>query len=100
MTVTEACKEAIWLRDLYEEITNMNISTPHLIRINNYKTISLAKSLKHNESTKHIAIRHHFIRKAVENQTVTLKYVKSKENTVDIRTKRLACEKQEQHRKG
>ena len=39
--------------------------------------------------TKHIDIRHHFIRESIQNQVITLKYCASKEMMADIQTKAL-----------
>lgn len=89
MAVTEAYKEAIWLRRLYAEISKPD-TIAQLIRIDNRSTMSLAKNPKHHDRAKHIAIRHHFIREPVENEMDILDYVQSEENTADILTKSLA----------
>ena len=45
-----------------------------------------------NDRTKHIDIRHHFIREKVQQKEITIQMVPSGENVADILTKPLARE--------
>ena len=108
---TEAAKEAIWLRRLLAEIdmreplneTNETESkwgqNPVTIQVDNQGGMDLAANPKHHDRTKHIDIRHHFIREAVEKGYVRLARVPSAEQTADILTKPLARPLFEEHRR-
>ena len=81
-------KELIWLRSFIGEFTDI-FKGPTTLRCDNNSAIELTKDSKFHARTKHIDIRYHFIREAVENGTITLKYVPSKENLADVFTKAL-----------
>jgi hypothetical protein len=51
--------------------------------------INISKNHVQHSKTKHIDIRHHFIRDLVENKVVTLEHVGTKEQVADIFTKAL-----------
>ena len=82
MAGTEAGKEAIWIRRLYSEICMSAI-----IRVDNQSAVRLAKNQIHHECTKHIDIRHHFIRECVDMGRIELEYIKAEDNTTDVLTK-------------
>ena len=73
---------------------------PQLLRIDNNGAMDLAKDPKHHDRTKHIAIRHHFIREAIENKAVVLEHVRTEDNVADVLTKSLARVKHEHHMDG
>ena len=103
MAITDASKEGIWLRSLCSEIRLWNSSQqpqPQLILVDNNGAIELAKNPKHHDRTKHIDIRHHFIREAIESKLIELQRVDTSQNTVDIFTKALSVELLQKHAKG
>ena len=101
MAVTDASKEGIWLRSLHNEIKLWNPSKqPQLILVDNNGAIELAKNPKHHDRTKHIDIRHHFIREAMESKLIELQRVDTSQNTADIFTKALSVELHQKHAKG
>ena len=51
--------------------------------------IALAKDNKFHSRTKHIDLRYHFIREAVEEGKIKMEYVPTTENVVHIFTKAL-----------
>ena len=53
----------------------------------NTSSINISKNPVQYPRTKHIDICHHFIRELVENKTVTLEYVATKNQLADIFTK-------------
>lgn len=97
----DAAKEAIWLRrflievDLREPYKEENDARskwgqkPITIRIDNSGAFDLAHNPKHHERTKHIDIRHHFIREVVTKGLVELVRIPTHEQTADILTKPL-----------
>ena len=62
------------------------------IKCDNTSAISISKNLVLHSKTKHIPIKYDFLREQVAQKIVKLKYVPTKEQTVDIFTKPLARE--------
>ena len=67
---------------------NLNITNVKVL-IDNISSINLTKNPVHHSKTKHIEIRHHFIRDHVTKGDIELKYIESKSNLADIFTKPL-----------
>jgi hypothetical protein len=86
---THAAKEALYLRTFVAEIC-MKISNPVTINCDNQGAITLSKDNKFHARTKHIDIRYHFIREAVGDGKISVKYIPTDENPADIFTKPLA----------
>ena len=86
---THAAKEALWLRSFLWELH----SAPDdllILNCNNQGAIALAKDNKFHARTKHIDVRYHFIRKAVEDRKVAVQYIPTGDNVSNIFTKPLA----------
>jgi hypothetical protein len=88
VAATHATKEVLWLRSFLGEFTDL-FKTPTTLHCDNNSAMELSKDSKFHARTKHIDIRYHFIREAVENRMITVKYVPTKENLADIFTKAL-----------
>ncbi|BES97325.1 Hydra magnipapillata [Nesidiocoris tenuis] len=88
MALTESAKEALHLKNLANDV---GIPTQSIIvHTDNQAAQSWAKNPIVNSKSKHIAIKEHFIRTAVEKNDVCLKYCPTDEMTADIFTKPLA----------
>jgi hypothetical protein len=96
MAATQAVKEAMWLKQLLSEL-GLSQSEPVLIRSDNQGCIALTKNPAYHSRTKHIDIRHHFIRDSVEVGDIELQYCPTDDMVADVLTKGLAREKHEQH---
>ena len=83
-----ATQEAIWLRQLMFDL-EVNVQGPTEILEDNQGSIAMAKNPVGHKRTKHIDIRHHFIREAVQAGTISLTYCPTKEMVADIFTKPL-----------
>ncbi|GKE94240.1 hypothetical protein Tco_1579095, partial [Tanacetum coccineum] len=57
------------------------------IYIDNESTICIVKNLVYHSKTKHIAIRHHFIRDAYEKKLIQVLKIHTNDNVADILTK-------------
>nr|GEV74050.1 retrotransposon protein, putative, Ty1-copia subclass [Tanacetum cinerariifolium] len=84
MALTEAVKEAIWLRGLLEElgIEFNNVA----VNCDNQGAIHLSRNHVFHERTKHINVRYHFIREVLEAKTVKVLKVGTEHNVVDTLT--------------
>ena len=72
MAISEAAKEAMYLRDV---LSNVGVECECVTLFNdNQGAIKLAQSKNYHPRTKHIDVRHHFIRDMCEQGVVHLKY--------------------------
>ncbi|GKC26000.1 hypothetical protein Tco_1028150 [Tanacetum coccineum] len=85
MALTEAMKEAIWLRGLLEEL-GVELNTA-AVNCENQGAIHLSRNHVFHERTKHINVRYHFIREVLEAKTVKVMKVGTEHNVVDALTK-------------
>jgi hypothetical protein len=86
LALVETIKELMWLKQLLTEM-GVVITQPIKIFVDNQAAIALASHPSQHCRTKHIDIRHHFIREHISNHTVELYYVDTKENVADLLTK-------------
>lgn len=59
------------------------------IYYDNTSAINLSKSTTQHARTKHIDIKHHFLRDNISKEAITLDYINSKNQIADILTKSL-----------
>ncbi|GJW42591.1 retrovirus-related pol polyprotein from transposon TNT 1-94 [Tanacetum coccineum] len=85
MALTEAVKEAIWLRGLLEEL-GVELNTV-AVNCDNQGAIHLSRNHVFHERTKHINVRYHFIREVLEAKTVKVLKVGTKHKAADALTK-------------
>ena len=88
ITQTHAAKEAIWLKNFLDEI-NIFQGAAIKIHCDNQGVIVLAKDNKFHSRTKHIDLRYHFVREAVEEERIVVGYIPSEDNVADIFMKAL-----------
>ena len=88
IAVGSCCAQVLWIRHQLEDYGFKLEDVP--IRCNNTSVINLTKNLILHSRTKHIEVRHHFIREQVANRVVSLEYINTKTQLVDIFTKPLA----------
>ncbi|GJR94693.1 hypothetical protein Tco_0266867 [Tanacetum coccineum] len=85
MALTEAVKEAIWLRRLLEEL-GVELNTV-AVNCDNQGAIHLSQNHVFQERTKHINVRYHFIREVLEANTVKVLKVGNEHNAAGALTK-------------
>ena len=89
MAAGSATQEALWLRTILMEL-NFPQEGPTPIYEDNQGCIAMTLTNGgHHSRTKHIDIKHHFIRNCVEDQTVILVWISTKQMIADILTKAL-----------
>ena len=74
MAMSAACQEVIWLRSLYKEIYGKDYKSWALYS-DNKSAIDLAHNNVYHARSKHIDIRHHFVRDLVQNNCVLISHV-------------------------
>ncbi|GJR40446.1 retrotransposon protein, putative, ty1-copia subclass [Tanacetum coccineum] len=85
MVLTEAAKEAIWLKGLLEEL-GVELNTV-AVNCDNQGVIHLSRNHVFHERTKHINVRYHFIREVLEANTVKVLKMGTEHNAADALTK-------------
>jgi hypothetical protein len=91
-----ASRDVVWLRSLLSEMGfSQGISTK--IYEDNQSCIKIAISTKQLPGTKHIDIRHHFIRQRIESGEIELEGINTRNMVADIFTKSLPNELFKQH---
>ncbi|KMQ92933.1 integrase core domain protein [Lasius niger] len=91
IAASSAAKEAVWLRNLLDEV-GYRCDSPTVLYVDNQSAIKIAKNPEFHERTKHIDVRYHHIRKMVENAAIQVLYVPSEMQKADILTKALSKE--------
>jgi hypothetical protein len=87
VALTNAAKEGIYLRNLSNE--HQPTTKPMVLYEDNQSAIKTAENKIHNERSKHIDVRYHFIREQVEQKKFVLKYIPTTDQIADIFTKPL-----------
>ncbi|KAL4011127.1 hypothetical protein IC575_028174 [Cucumis melo] len=81
------CTQMIWMKNMLNEYGIMQrVMT---LYCDNMSAIDISKNPVQHSRTKHIDIRHHFIRDLIENKVITLQHIRSNSQLVDIFTKPL-----------
>jgi hypothetical protein len=87
IALTPAIQEAIWLKQLLEELGHPQGCIP--IFEDNQACILLTKNPQDHKKTRHIQIRYHWVRQQLSNKVFDLKYCDSKSQLADLFTKGL-----------
>lgn len=88
MALTEGAKESIYWAAFLKELGFENL-TDAVIYSDNYGALRLADNPVFHARSKHIAIRHHFIREALADKRIRVNHVSSGDNVADMFTKSL-----------
>ena len=91
MAITEACKEAIWLKGLFDELSkDLQITT---VFCDSQSAIFLTKDQMFHERTKHIDVRYHFVRDVIARGDIAVSKISTHDNPADMMTKTLPSAK-------
>lgn len=88
VAATHAAKELLWLRRFIGEVFRP-LKTPTILYSDSQSAIALTRDGSYHARTKHIDIRYHFIRFAIEDGKITLIYCPTDDMTADTLTKAL-----------
>ena len=90
VALAETGKEAEWIKDFLLEIplTSKNVSSIS-IHCDSQATLGRAYSEIYNGKSRHISLRHDYVRKLIKDGIISLTYIKSSENLADPFTKPL-----------
>ncbi len=88
VALSSAAQQAVWLRCLLSDLWEKQ-TTPTRVYEDNQGAICLAKNPIHHKRTKHIDIKHHYIREKVSDKTIELAFLPTTEMVADLLTKPL-----------
>lgn len=91
VALSEACREAVYLRELLCELTGSLLT----IRLycDNQSALRMASNHQCHNRTKHIDVKHHFVRETVKSGKVEITYLSTNEMPADLLTKGLGSVK-------
>ncbi|GJW91860.1 putative ribonuclease H-like domain-containing protein [Tanacetum coccineum] len=85
VAAANCCGQVLWIQNQMLDYGFNFINTK--IYIDNESTICIVKNLVFHSKTKHIAIRHHFIRDAYEKKLIQVLKIHTDDNVADLLTK-------------
>lgn len=88
VALSEAAREAIFLKRFIAEVTGQP-EAPVKIYSDSQSAVAIAENHVHHQRTKHIDVRHHYVRESVEQGHITLEYVETARMVADALTKSL-----------
>ena len=91
ISLGSCCAQVLWMK---QQLLDYGVRVETIpLRCDNTSAICLTKNLIQHSRTKHIEIRHHFIRDHVSNKVVAIEYVDTLTQIADIFTKPLDRER-------
>lgn len=91
MAISDSCKEGLFLQTFIRECTGVECSIS-LFNDNQSAQKICCNTLSHSR-TKHIDIRHHFVKDLINKNVVSVSYVSTEEMVADVLTKSLCKDK-------
>ena len=90
------CSQLLWIK---QQLRDFNVNFGCMpIFCDNTSAISITKNHVHHERTKHIDVRHHFIRDCYEKGEISMEFVATKKQVSDTFTKALIRDQYEKNR--
>ncbi|GJS34883.1 retrovirus-related pol polyprotein from transposon TNT 1-94 [Tanacetum coccineum] len=91
VAVSQARKEAVWLKMLLEELGYKQEKIT--LFCDNQIALYLARNPAFHSKTKHIRVQYHFVREKVEEGTMDMRKIHTDDNVADYLTKAINCDK-------
>jgi hypothetical protein len=88
--LSDCTQEAMFTQNLIEEITGERKAA--IIYEDNLGAIFLCKNQQVSSRTKHIDVRHHYMRNLLEEKRLDIRFIRSEDNSSDICTKNTSKE--------
>lgn len=93
MAISDATREALWLKSVAQDLGVEK--APLTLHFDNQGAGKLSESESLHRRTKHIDVKHHFVRDSVASGDILLKYTPTAEMLADVLTKSLGKTKHE-----
>ena len=91
MVATQACKEAILIQRLTEELEHKQQKI--LVYCDSQSALHIVRNLVFHSMTKQIGVQYHFIREVVEEKNVDMQKIYTKDNLADAMIKPINTDK-------
>jgi hypothetical protein len=88
IAASTASTQVLWLVRLLSDLLGRDTGAVEL-RVDSKSALALAKNLIFHEWSKHIRVRHHFIRGCLEEWSIKTSYINTKDQLADLLTKPL-----------
>ncbi|KAD6795802.1 hypothetical protein E3N88_06698 [Mikania micrantha] len=92
ISATAAACQGIWLRRILSDL-GIDQTGPTIILCDNKSAINLSKNPIMHSRSKHIELKHHFIRDLVKQEAIQLEFCGTNEQLADMLTKAISKEK-------
>lgn len=92
MALSAATQQALWLKKFNQQLGLSD--TPIPIKSDNTGAIYLSNNDAYLPRTKHIDVKHHFIRECINSSAIQINYISTKEMVADSLTKPVNANKQ------
>lgn len=89
MALSSCTQETLFFRQLEFELDSSSSDSTR-VYCDNKGAIDLSKSIGFNARTKHIDVRHHFLRKCIEDKQINVEHISTEEMLADFLTKPLS----------
>jgi hypothetical protein len=94
-SLSECAQESMFTQNLIKELTGIEMTA--IIYEDNLGAIYLTKNQQVSVRTKHIDVRHHFLRDLLQEKKLDVRFQRSEDNSADIFTKNTPRELHETH---
>ena len=91
MAATQACKEAIWMQRLLEELGHKQEKIQ--LFCDSQSALHIARNPAFHSRTKHIGVQYYFVREVVEECSVDMLKIHTNKNLADAMTKPICTDK-------
>ena len=88
IAITEACKELLWVKKFLQELGV--VQDKYLLFVDSQSAIYLGKNSNFHSRSKHIDMRYHWIRDALDAKLLELAKIHTDDNGADMMTKALS----------
>jgi hypothetical protein len=88
MAMVNATQEILWTVNLLKEM-KQSVKEPVVLMTDNQAAESISKNDTNHSKTKHIDIKHHFIRDVIKNEQMVVQWIDTNNQEADILTKAL-----------
>ena len=75
----------------------LKVKTPTVVRVDNVGAIFKAENMSTGQRTRHVDIRYKFVREFVEDEFLTIIFVKTADNYSDGMTKNVSADTYDKH---
>lgn len=87
MSLSSCVQEALWLKQFHEDLWPLLKNETMVIYSDNQSSIKLSGTDGYHSRTKHIDVRHHFVRDKVHEGAIDVRYVQTDMMVADALTK-------------